>query len=260
MIKSLIKLLLSPRRASIKPSERLKPLIILGNGPGLRATLDESSRQLAENPLLAVNFFANTPEFRRLKPEYYVLADGHFFTNTADPNVSRLLGNFASVDWPMTLFVPFGAKPLINNPQVRIEHFPLKAMEGPKWFRELMFSLRLGMPRPRNVMIPSIMIGLWLGFKEIYLCGADHTWIKTLSVNERNEVVSIQPHFYEEDARELERQRIDYLKIPLHQVLDSQAVAFRAYHVIQDYAAPRGLRIYNATDGSYIDAFPRKRL
>lgn len=260
MIKSVVKLLMSPRRASFKASRQTKPLIIIGNGPSLSQTFGESSSVLAQNPLMAVNFFATTPEFRLLKPEYYVLADMHFFQNTSDPNVSRLLGSLASVDWPMTLFVPFGVTPLVSNPRVRIERFPLKAMEGPKWFREAMFSARLGMPRPRNVLIPSIMTGIWLGFKEIYICGADHTWIKTLSVNERNEVVSIQPHFYEEDAREIERQRVDYLRIPLHQVLDSQAVAFRAYHTIQNYAASRGIRIFNATPGSYIDAFPRKRL
>lgn len=260
MIKSIVKLLMSPRAASFKATQQTKPLIILGNGPSLTQTLAESAAALSENPLLAVNFFANTPEFKRLKPQYYVLADPHFFQNASDPNVRRLMENFASVDWPLTLFVPFGVKPLISNPNIRIEHFPLRAMEGPTWFRERMFTARLGMPRPRNVLIPSIMIGIWLGFKEIYICGADHTWIQTLSVNDRNEVVSIQPHFYEEDARELERQRIDYLKIPLHQVLDSQAVAFRAYHTIQSYASPRGIRIFNATPGSYIDAFPRKKL
>lgn len=260
MIKSLIKLLMSPRRASFKASTRTNPLLIMGNGPSLSRTLEESTEALAGNPLMAVNFFANTPVFCRLKPEFYVLADSHFFRNASDPNVSRLMENLKNVDWPMTLFVPFGAKVSLSNPNIKIERFPLKAMEGPKWFREMMFAARIGMPRPRNVLIPSIMVGFWLGFKDIYICGADHTWIKTLSVNDRNEVISIQPHFYEEDDRELERQRVDYLRIPLHQVLESQAIAFRAYHTIQDFAAPRGCRIFNATPGSYIDAFPRQQL
>ncbi len=260
MIKSIVKLLMSPRAASFKASEQTKPLIILGNGPSLAQTFAEAGEALEENPLLAVNFFANTPEFQRLKPEFYVLADPHFFVNVDDPNVRRLMESFEAVDWEMTLFVPFGVKPLVSNGKIRIERFPMKAMEGPKWFREMMFGARLGMPRPRNVLIPSIMIAIWLGFREIYICGADHTWIRTLSVNNRNEVVSIQPHFYEEDDREVARQRVDYLKIPLHQVLNSQAIAFRAYHTIQDYASGRGVKIFNATSGSFIDAFPRKNL
>lgn len=260
MFKSLIKLIISPRRTSFKPSERTKPLIILGNGPSLNHTLTESDEALVASPIMAVNFFANTSLFRELKPEFYVLADPHFFRNASDPNVRKLMDNIETADWPMTLFVPFGTKPMIANKNIRIQRFPLKAMEGPGWFRRLMFSLRLGMPRPRNVLIPSIMIGIWLGFKEIYICGADHTWIKTLIVNDRNEVISVQPHFYKEDDRELERQRVDYLSIPLHQVLESQFIAFRAYHTIQDYAARRGISIFNATPGSFIDAFPRKQL
>ncbi|MDE6535527.1 MAG: hypothetical protein K2K82_05890 [Muribaculaceae bacterium] len=260
MFKSLIKLLMSPHRASFKPSERTNPLIILGNGPSLNQTLAESAEALAATPLMAVNFFANTPLFHELKPEFYVLADPHFFRNASDPNVRKLMENIETADWPMTLFVPFEAKPMIANKNIRIQRFPLKAMEGPGRFRRLMFSLRLGMPRPRNVLIPSIMIGIWLGFKEIYICGADHTWIKTLSVNDRNEVISVQPHFYKEDDRELERQRVDYLSIPLHQILESQSIAFRAYHTIQDYASRRDINIYNATPGSFIDAFTRKQL
>lgn len=260
MIKSIVKFLMSPRRATVHPKQRLTPLIILGNGPSLADVIANCSKELESHPLLAVNFAANAPEFTKLRPEFYVLADPHFFRNTTDPNVSRLMENLNNVGWEMTLFVPFGAKPKLDNPLVSIEYFPLKAMEGPAWFRHLMFRRRLGMPRPRNVLIPSLMIGIWLGFKEIYVCGADHSWLRTLSVNDRNEVVSIQPHFYKEDSRELERQRIDYLRIPLHQVLESQMVAFRAYHTLQEFVNHEGITIYNATEGSFIDAFPRKTL
>ncbi|MDE6145202.1 MAG: hypothetical protein K2F96_02905 [Muribaculaceae bacterium] len=260
MIKSIVKLLMSPRRASISPGHREHPLIILGNGPSLAQTLEHSHVALTKNPLLAVNFFANTPVFRELQPEFYVLADPHFFNNSEDPNVKRLMENLNSATWKMTLFVPFGVKcPQFDN-EINVERFPMKAMEGPDWFRHAMFTGRLGMPRPRNVLIPSIMIGVWLGFSEIYICGADHTWIKTLSVNDRNEVISIQPHFYKEDDRELERQRVDYLKIPLHKVLESQVVAFRAYQILQTYALSKGIKIYNATPGSFIDAFERKNI
>ena len=81
-----------------------------------------------------------------------------------------------------------------------------------------MYRIGAGMPRPRNVLIPSIMTGISLGFKRIFITGADHGWTKTLSVNDRNEVISVQPHFYTEDSHEQQRIRIDYLKYPLHQM------------------------------------------
>ncbi len=116
------------------------------------------------------------------------------------------------------------------------------------------------MPRPRNVLIPSIMIAVKMGYKNIYVAGADHSWTKTLSVNDRNEVVSIQPHFYKEDEKEERRIRTDYLRYPLHQILYSFYVAFRSYFTIQRYAESQGVKIYNVTPGSFIDAFPRTTL
>ena len=116
------------------------------------------------------------------------------------------------------------------------------------------------MPRPRNVLIPSIMAAIAMGFKEIYLTGADHSWMKTISVNDNNQVVSIQPHFYKDNDKELARVRTDYLHRPLHTILDSFRIAFASYHTIARFAATRGIRIVNSTPGSYIDAFPRAPL
>lgn len=260
MLKSLIKLALHPRRASFAPTEQVKPLIILGNGPSLNDTIARERSALEANPLLAVNFAANTPIFFELKPEYYVLADPHFFNNADDVNVKRLAASLDSVTWPMTLFVPFGSAAPITNPHVSIEHFPMIAVEGARKLESWAYSARRGMPRPRNVLIPSIMIGVWLGFKEIYLAGADHSWMKTLSVTEQNEVVSVQPHFYADDTAELQRIRVTQLNMQLHEQLWHWCVAFRSYHQIRRWTDKIGVRIYNATPGSFIDAFPRKCL
>ena len=148
-------------------TQLLTPFIILGIGPSLNDVSANCRKSLDSHPLMAVNFAANAPQFAELRPEFYVLADPHFFRNTKDPNVARLMENLNCVSWEMTLFVPFGEKPVIDNPLITIERFPLKATEGPEWFRNAMFAGKFGMPRPRNVLIPSLMIGVWLGFREI---------------------------------------------------------------------------------------------
>lgn len=256
MIKSIAKMLLHPRRASFKAAHRIKPLIILGNGPSLNDTMAQSPQSLHDNPLLAVNFFANTQQFRELKPEYYVLADPYFFDNPDDANVAKLMANLAAVDWHMTLFLPV-YRPF---PNLTVELFPMTAVEGPSWLEAAAYSARLAMPRPRNVLIPSIMIGIWLGFQQIYIVGADHSWPSSVSVNERNQVVSIQPHFYREDSRETDRIRTVYMHLPLHQLLESWRIAFHSYHQIRRWADRIGVSIFNATPGSFIDAFTRRPL
>lgn len=238
-----------------------RPLYIMGNGPSLRTNLDNNLELLERSDTLAVNFAANTPEFRILRPKYYVLADPHFFRNISDKNVAVLLESLKAVDWRMTLFVPAKSRRsvarMIDNPMVSVEGFNFLAAEGWKWLEQFMFRLRLGMPRPRNVLIPSIMIGVWLGYKKIYILGADHSWLKTLDVDSDNRVVSVQPHFYKEDSHEVERINRTYLDLKLHQVLESMTIAFASYHKINAYASRCGITIINATPGSFIDAFPR---
>lgn len=263
-IKSCVKQVVE-KSAKINPANSAtNQLIILGNGPSLRTNLNNDLDLLRSADTLAVNFAANTPEFSEIQPTYYLLADPHFFDKAGDdPNVGRLIENLNSITFPMTLFVPAGARKAdsyFHNQNLTVKHFSFTAVEGYTWFENAMMNSHRGMPRPRNVLIPSIMVGIWLGYKEIYLLGADHSWLKTLSVNDRNEVVSIQPHFYKEDSREQQRVNEVYVNRQLHEVLESMMIAFKSYHRIREYADRCGTQIFNSTPGSMIDAFERASL
>ncbi|MBD5257580.1 MAG: hypothetical protein HDS52_02665 [Barnesiella sp.] len=263
-VKSIAKLMLSTRRARYQRVDGSRPLLIMGNGPSLAATIAAHEQLIAGGiDSMAVNFAANAPEFTRLRPKYYILADPHFFANPDDANVARLLDNIRNVDWPMTLFLPFAARkncPLTSSGNLTVEYYNAVGIEGFGPLERMAFDSRRGMPRPRNVLIPAIMTGIGMGYREIYITGADHTWTATLTVDEENHVLSRQPHFYKEDEKEERRIRKEYLRYPLHSILYSFYLAFKAYHIIEEYARSRGVTIYNATPGSMIDAFERKSL
>lgn len=264
-IKSVAKLMLNSRRTTVSRSPECgRPLLVLGNGPSLRDNLRDDMEILRSTPALAVNFFANAPEYTVVRPRYYVLADPHFFMAYAtDKNVERLWENLRSTSWEMILFIPaqFRRKvPCALAPAVRIEYFNFVAMEGFGWFERMVWRNGRGMPRPRNVLIPSLMISLAMGFRDIHILGADHTWTRTLSVTDDNTVVSVQPHFYADNAGEKERVSSVYAGVRLHDVLESMVIAFRSYHSIAGYARSLGANIYNSTPGSMIDAFVRRPL
>lgn len=273
-IKSIVKLALTRRGNLDKKTRRAgndhteydsksHVLYILGNGPSLRQNIENDLGFLKVHDTLAVNFAANSPEFKLIRPKYYLLADPHFFKNATDPNVRKLLDNLNGIDHEMTLFIPSSAKvptATFTGEKLRIVTFPFVAVEGWEWLENMAFNHKRGMPRPRNVLIPSIMVGAWLGYGKIYLLGADHSWLKTLDVTEDNRVVSVQPHFYKEDEREEKRIRADYVGRRLHEVLESMQIAFRSYHRIDQWTRKNGICIYNATPGSMIDAFERKPL
>lgn len=258
-LKSLVKCGLMSHRVKYKKADG-ESIIILGNGPSLNETIAAYSEKLTQSDLLAVNFAANTPVFSRFRPRYYVLADPHFFSSE-EPNVLTLRANLNAVDWPMTLFLPFGSKmPQIDNPNIVVERFNMIGVEGFESVSNSIYKSRRGMPRPRNVLIPSIMIALWLGYKKIFIAGADHTWTKTLAVSDANEVISVQPHFYNDDKAELSRTATVYKNVRIHEILESFSIAFKAYHAIARYARRVGVKIYNVTPGSFIDAFERTTL
>lgn len=260
-LKSLVKIAVSSRGSDIsKCHPEGDSIIIMGNGPSLAETISNHLELMKTVPLMAVNFAANTAEFFALKPRYYILADPHFF-NSDDKNVKLLQQNLAKVDWRMTLIIPSSVDISQNvRDNIEIRRFNMVSAEGFSGFEDKVYSSGLAMPRPRNVLIPAIMTSISMGYKEIYIVGADHSWTRTLSVNERNEVVSIQPHFYTESKEETERVTAVYRDVKLHEIINSFYVAFKAYHKIERYARRKGVSIYNSTPGSFIDAFERQPL
>ena len=261
---SLAKVAIRSRRPSASSKGDRSPLVIMGNGPSLRSYIDGGESLREGFDLMAVNFPANAEEFRALRPGMYILADPHFFNAVAtDPNVERLWGNLASVTWPMTLWLPASHRRLVwaiagSLPKnIAIRWFNLTPVEGKGPLVRFLIGCGLGMPRPRNVMIPAIMTALRSGYRRIYLVGADHTWSRSLWVDDQNRVVSVQPHFYKDNEKEARRVASEYAGYHLHDILQSLTVAFRSYFEIKEYAGSVGAEIINATPGSFIDAFPR---
>ncbi len=265
-VKSVLKLVLQSRGCTVTHvAQNGQRLIIMGNGPSLARNIAEDAEILSSACTMAVNFAANADEFAVLRPDFYVIADPHFFKGReTDPNIKRLFDRIDSmVDWDMTLFIPSDRNPSeqgIGNPHVRIESFNLVAVEGFGWLEDAAYKSGRGMPRPRNVLVPALMTGILMGFKDIYIIGADHTWTRTLEVADDNTVVSVQPHFYKDNNSEQARVTDVYRGVRLHDVLLSMHLAFKSYHSIARFAARHGVNIYNATPGSFIDAFPRKKL
>lgn len=262
-IKSCAKIALGWRPGELRKHNCNKPLLILANGPSLNKIFEQHGQSLTKFSTMAVNFAANSPQFKEIKPDFYILVDPHFFIDKGqDENVDRLWENLNAAKWNLTVLVPrkfLGCK-RVKSLKQRVESINAIGAEGFGWFTKIVYSAKMAMPRPRNVLIPAIMSGIWLGFHQIVIVGADHSWMKTISVNDNNEIISIQPHFYKESKQEEIRVRHEYQGYRLHEIVGSFAVAFKSYHDIASFAAAKGISIINSTPESFIDAFPRKPL
>ena len=263
---SILKIVIYSKNRTPMPTEfdSLGEIVILGNGPSLNTTVASSSAFLRDKTLLAVNFAGSTDLFKQLCPGLYVIADPYFFDAKKEKSVDLYCALSESVTWKMYLFVPVFAfkrrwwqEILSTNPHIHIVQYNITPVEGYKWFSRYAFRKGWGCPRPRNVLIPSIMLAFRLGFKKIYLAGADHSWLPQLSVDDNNRVITRQPHFYKDSEQHNKQVDAEYANIHLHEVLYSMYVAFRSYFVIRDYAERIGCKIINITPGSFIDAFER---
>lgn len=261
-LKSVVKLLLKSRAASsLVHLAQGNAVVVMGNGPSLSDTIAKHGAQLEQMPLMSVNFAGLTEEFLRLKPIYYVLADPVFFRDLDNANVNRLwqtLGH--DVTWPMTLFVPVGTKVPPVAESINVARYNMLGIEGFEWLEHLAWRRGWGMPRPRNVLIPSLMQALRMGYSTVYVAGADHSWTRTLSVSDDNVVVSVQPHFYTDNEAEHQRVTQVYADVHMPEIMYSFHLAFKAYWAIRRFAGKIGSRVVNITPGSFIDAFERGTL
>jgi len=259
---SIVKIMLKSRRVTIqKPSQLGRDLVVLGNGPSLRPLIENHRDFLLDKDLLAVNYAVLSEYYIQLKPLYYLVADPLFFTD--DNHCNRLFDAMAlSTDWNMTLYVSMDARKsdkwkskLASRPNIKVSYFNMTPVEGFDWFAHRCYKSGMGMPRPRNVLIPSIMTGLAMDYNVIYVAGADHSWLKEIWVNDDNIVMEDLNHFYDKKGAE------QYVSTKhLHDLLLSMHIAFKSYHDIKRYASRLNKKIYNITKGSFIDAFERKIL
>ena len=123
------------------------------------------------------------------------------------------------------------------------------------------------MPRPHNVLVGSLFLSIRMGYKEVYVYGADHSWLKDIFVAEDNMVYLSQKHFYDNQVDSSDHYAgsnrrpmysTDKNEVrKLHEVLYKFTVTFKSYWELERYASKKAISINNCTPNSFIDAFSR---
>lgn len=253
------------------PSEK-QDIIILGNGPSLRENFKNNMETLKERDTFAVNKFCLTPEFSCVKPKFYLLIDPAFYTNrntsskfiNLQKQISEAL--IQKVDWDMTLFIPAGTDMKddwtdlsIQNKNIKIIYINSNDAIG---FRSIVFKLykyNLAMPAAQNVLVGAIFLSLNMGYRNIYLLGADHSWTEDLRVNSKNQLYIYNKHYYGQEHT-IFYKGIEQKEIwKMHEILFAWSRTFMSYFILRDYAKKVNAHIYNLTEDSYIDAFQKAK-
>lgn len=265
----IVKIILQSKWRTELPASFSNPdeLLILANGPSLNRTVGEANTFVQDKTLLAVNFCVTSPIFEQLRPELYLIADPLFWI-VPEKRIQLFQTLAEKTTWSLNLFMPKRAwknrewQPMLaNNPHIRVYCYNTTPIEGFQSFCNWIFRRGWGVPRPHNVLIPAIAMGLRLPFQKIYLAGADHSWLPEITVTDENVVLMHQKHFYDQNKSQAATVTQENLhSARLYTILYHMYVAFKSYFVLEAYARKLGKEVINITPGSYIDAFKRMKL
>ncbi len=247
--------------------------VILGNGPSLRDSIKNDLKYFLENKkIFCVNAFAVSKEFVELKPDYYLFADPGWWVEKPRDTVKKIREDVfnALIDktnWQMTIFIPFEAKDnlllndlILKNKNLKLKFYNKVSVMGFPFIRNFFYKHNLGIPRAQNVLIPTLILALNLGFKKIYLFGADHSWHENLVLTEQNVLCFKDVHFYNEnEVLELIpiKNNITKKTFTVHEEFYSLYITLKIYFFIKEYAKTKNAVILNASSKTYIDAFDR---
>lgn len=269
---SLIKILISSRPVSKLPSRKNDTCVILGNGPSLETSILEAGEILYQSDLICVNFFPLTHLFEQLKPRFFVACDSILWDKTFTSDLvvksEKMFEQINSiVDWDFYLFMPRISKNkgdwhqrISTNKNIHVHYYNLTPVEGLKKINFYLYSFGLGMPRPHNVLIPSIVHAINLQYKRIFLLGVDHSWLSEIKTNDDNKVMVGQNHFYDDNTTKNQIRKSKTESMKLHEVLETFATVFRGYYELNDFSKTKNINIINSTPNSFIDAFNRQNL
>jgi hypothetical protein len=248
---------------------------ILGNGPSLKDDLLYNLDFLIDKKIFVVNNFATSDYYKIIKPKYYVFADPAYWSLIETSEVVKSCKTTLEIirdntDWEMIILVPSNALKnrvlcdlFKRNKFVRLVDYNTTVIskKGFECINYFLFKKSLAAPHVQNVLISSIYVSINIGFSEVNILGSDHSWTKELFVNDKNQVCTIDNHFY--DATKVKYNvftRIDNSVYKMHEILRDYALMFEGYHQLKKYGDYLRVKIYNRTENSFIDAFERKEI
>lgn len=267
---SVIKVLILSRFRTIKKFRVKKNALILANGPSLADFIEKHSGSFREFDLWAMNHFAETDQFNSFQPGHFVLIDPMLWLKEVDEKYQTKRAKLikALVDntkWQMILHLPYKAKSSAsflthfeNHQFIELSFFNDTPVGGFPVIRHAFYKLNLGMPRPNNVLIPSIFLCINERYKRILLSGVDHSWFPHIRVDENNNVLVNEKHFYDEKtSTESTMHKRGKGKMSLTRLLQQYMNVFRSYEYLERYSRGNSVEILNLTVNSYVDAFKK---
>jgi hypothetical protein len=263
---SILKVIVWSKFSVSHPPVKSENCVILGNGPSLKDSMDNHKDFILQSDIFCVNLFAISDYYTQLKPNNYLLLD-EAFINPNHERASQAIEHLVKdTTWKINVFIPYKFKKsayfqdkFSKNQFIQPVYFNYVIFGGFDWLRFWIYKKDWGMPQCQNVLIASVFRCINLGYKKIYLLGADHTWHESIRLDENNEIIADDSHFYGNKTYQI-NQLVSQEESYMARQFLSLHKAFKGYEVLARYAQYRGTKVLNASKRSYIDVFEKIKL
>ncbi|PTX16341.1 hypothetical protein SAMN04488598_10714 [Halanaerobium congolense] len=234
---------------------------IIGNGPSALSTFDNFELNKGID-ILTVNFFVRQKDrFTNLKPQYHIMVDPVWFDKKRENDINfnevfTILEN--EVNWKLKLIIPANFDISFNNNNIEI--IKLKINELKYVESKIMFNLYekgLACAGSNNVIHIALYLAITNNYSNIFLHGVEHDWIKNVVINEKNEILLKDDHFYESNIRNLTNEK-QFKKGEFFKFCYTYYDVFKTYNILKKYADYKNINVYNCTKNSFVDSFEKK--
>jgi hypothetical protein len=218
---------------------------IIGNGVSLN-TQDLS--HIKNEITIVSNSFFHHPCLNSWQPTFYCIVDPVHFVdgNFTNSFFSDLTSSIKSTNF----FFPIECKDMIDS-IISLKSYKKNYV----YFHNVLAQTRLknvdltkSIPKVQSVSQFEIMLAIYLGCSSVYLIGMDHDWLASPGNINR---------FYNDDSVD----KFAFSKgMPMYGYKDNLEPTlnlWKGYEKISDFAAMKDIRIFNATNGGFLDVFPR---
>ena len=243
---------------------------VVVNGPSCSSVknLFGVDSRFTECPSIVVNFFANTPEYEILRPQYYTLADPMFFMDCPGKNVEKVKLFYRVLNektkWPLTVFIPrskgkdrFYKYSGITNDYITPVEICDVGYDGFESLRNISYDKGFCSPRAFTVAIMALYTSIKMGYQQIDIYGLDNNYYSSLCLDTEGRTCDIIQHNGESDEFRI---LLDGKGNPytLHDYLLGLTFHLKNHEYTEKYAEYKGVNIFNHSPITMVDAYPRK--
>lgn len=267
-----IKLIFMTKFYSKIPKVKGDSIAYLANGPSLNANIDRLIADNGTDHIMVSNFFYKSSIFQNLKPKYYTICDPSFQYFEIDFIAEFFTELYRIVNWEMILFVPNFYKKIIQmnirskgifNDKISIVGYNSVNFNGDNPFIYYLFGKNFGIPSPTTVAIPSIMLGISMGFKKINIVGIDLDMHQNIIVNSENMVKIADSHFYDKNENRtyspFYKNTIEKRTFKITETFHTFYKMFLSFDSVRNFAHRKKVKILNYSEHSYLDQFKKNK-